>query len=499
MMNPIQAILDQAPVIQPEAPRPLLLMRPPAPCFPIEALPPVLQSATRAIQATSQAPLGLCGQSVLAASALVVQSLVNVETLGGSIKPCSLFFISIAVSGERKSTVDAMALHPIRIHERRLRIMYESEYDTYRIDKLAYDAQVKQIEKDKKTSKDEKRDALNALGLPPPAPLEPILTCEEPTFEGLCRLLQQGQGSLGLFTDEGGAFIGGHAMRDDSHLCTISGLSKLWDGDTIKRIRSGEGNSLISGKRLSAHLMMQPEVAHGFLGNSLNKSQGLLARFLVCQPESTMGSRSFKQTDSSTARGLEAYETHMAELLNKPLAYDPLYRNELKPRTLHLSKDAKQALAGFHDAVEAELGSHGELHHISGFGAKLAEHTARLAGVMTAIQTPDASMVDESTMQNAIALARFYQAEAVRLSTVHEADEGILLAQKLLRWIETKWEHGFVSKACVQGIVPNTLRERKKLNMAFETLVDHGYLIQWEGVVRINNHNRKEAFKIVTH
>ena len=42
----------------------------------------------------------------------------------------------------------------------------------------------------------------------PLPPLKPILTTEEPTYEGLVKLLLVGQPSMGLFSDEGGRFLG---------------------------------------------------------------------------------------------------------------------------------------------------------------------------------------------------------------------------------------------------------------------------------------------------
>ena len=61
----------------------------------------------------TQAPLALCGQSVLAAAALAVQAHHDVLLPGGGRKPLTQLFVSIAESGERKSSVDRAALRPI--------------------------------------------------------------------------------------------------------------------------------------------------------------------------------------------------------------------------------------------------------------------------------------------------------------------------------------------------------------------------------------------------
>jgi Protein of unknown function (DUF3987) len=79
--------------------------------------------------------------------------------------------------------------------------------------------------------------ALDALG--PAPPLEPLMTCPEPTFEGLCKLFAIGQPTLGIFAIEGGQFVGGHGTSDDAKLRTAAGLSKLWDDGETRRVRSG--------------------------------------------------------------------------------------------------------------------------------------------------------------------------------------------------------------------------------------------------------------------
>ncbi|MCX5920772.1 MAG: DUF3987 domain-containing protein, partial [Candidatus Melainabacteria bacterium] len=142
-MKQINTLITETPAVEGEAPRALVLNRPTAPRFPIEAMPNLLKEVIHAIQATTQAPLALCSQSVLAAASLVAQAYINVEVLGGGIKPCSLFCITIAESGERKTTVDNLALKAIKTHEEWLRLQYNLEFKNYNLEKEIYDAQKK--------------------------------------------------------------------------------------------------------------------------------------------------------------------------------------------------------------------------------------------------------------------------------------------------------------------------------------------------------------------
>ncbi len=86
-----------------------------------------------------------------------------------------------------------------------------------------------------KKGKSEERVAaqadLAALGVEPAAPSSPDRVVTEPTFEGLTRLYLNGQPSLGIFSDEGGQFLGGHAMNSDNRQKTLTALNDLWQGN----------------------------------------------------------------------------------------------------------------------------------------------------------------------------------------------------------------------------------------------------------------------------
>ena len=58
---------------------------------------------------------------MLAAFSLAAQAHADVVLPTGSAKPLTLFCVTVAASGERKSSVDELALAPVRRHEAELR------------------------------------------------------------------------------------------------------------------------------------------------------------------------------------------------------------------------------------------------------------------------------------------------------------------------------------------------------------------------------------------
>jgi Protein of unknown function (DUF3987) len=176
-------------------------------------LGPVLGPATSLIRKIIQAPDALCGSSVLAASHLAFQAHADV-VVDGRVSPLSEAFLSVGLTGERKSAVDDAALWPHRKHERVLFDKHEVDKVTYQYDREAYDkARQEAVGRKRSRTVDEKRRALHDLGPPPAPPISPFLLCEDPTFQGLVKLLAVGQPSMGLFSDEGGMFIGGYGAR----------------------------------------------------------------------------------------------------------------------------------------------------------------------------------------------------------------------------------------------------------------------------------------------
>ena len=98
--------------------------------FPAGALGPVLGGMALALhEAAVQAPLSICGTSVLAAAAVSAQGLRDVilPLAGGIAKPLSLYFLIVARSGERKTATDALVLAPVKQRAAELQEEYSAK------------------------------------------------------------------------------------------------------------------------------------------------------------------------------------------------------------------------------------------------------------------------------------------------------------------------------------------------------------------------------------
>jgi hypothetical protein len=200
----VRTIFENADEIKSESPRPLMRELPPSDPFPIEALGSVLAPTARAIHDRVRAPMAICGQAVLAGATLTVQGFANVKLPMGHQKPLSCFFVSVAATGERKSAVDHEALLPVREREADLRKAFAGERLEFENKETAWKKARDEAVKKAKGDRAHVEAALDELGQPPVPPLEPLLVCGEPTFEGLIKLLAVGWPSVGIFAAEGG-------------------------------------------------------------------------------------------------------------------------------------------------------------------------------------------------------------------------------------------------------------------------------------------------------
>ena len=310
--------------------RPLHRELHPAPVFPVEALGP-LRDPAEAIQLATQAPLAICGQSVLAAATLAVQHQRDVELPGGGRKPLTGLFLTVGESGERKSSVDKLALAPVVNMERCWMEQAEAEKASYLNDLEAWKAAREQVKKKHSGNRAALREALNAAGPEPRSPRHPMLTLENITPEGIERHLVEGRPWCGLFSAEGGAVIGGHGFSDDARMRTAALLNDLWDGHPVRRSRAQGGAVFLPGRRCSTHIMMQPVVADELFGDTMLAGMGLMARALVVAPESTAGTRYWRDTPPECRAALDAYNGRIEYLLSRPPVTAPGTEDVLDP------------------------------------------------------------------------------------------------------------------------------------------------------------------------
>ena len=482
--------------------RELLPLRGPEPeaaPYPIAALGKFADAA-QVITDQVQAPAPVVAQSILATASLVAQPHIDVE-IDGREFPVSLFLITVATSGERKTATDKIVLSPIKAYERTLMYSYNENLKDWAAD----------LAKLKVKKKDEYQDVKAIMDHEEKKPKYPMMLTKEPSYEGLVRSLHEGLPSMGLFSDEAGRFIGGYAMSNENMLKTAAGLSEMWDGSEITRTRGADNQIFtLHDRRLAMHLMLQPIVAYEILNNQLLLGQGFLPRCLVVQPQSRIGTRMYVESNTKDHPAVREMERCFKSLVKIELPNKDPDREtgEKSQRNVRLDEDAKRYWIQLHDEFEGKATK--EYEPIQAMTCKAAEQVLRIAASLAFADDPDLRSIPFAAVERAASLMGFYLNEALRIQQVAKEDHRIKLAEKCIEWAfnakdRTVAQHhddeGDVVHVHMQGLLqkgPNPLRTKAKAERILKFLHEHGLakkLLETD----FAGTKRKEAWAIRRH
>jgi putative DNA primase/helicase len=355
--------------------------------YPLAALPCAIRGAVEEVQDAVQAPAEMVASSALAVVSLAAQSLADVSRSRTLPGPCSLYFLTLAESGDRKSTVD-------RLMGRAIHTFQDGQRDAARLTLAAHAADLAAWEAKRDATTDKmdgdaksgnaidghRADLAQIEAEKPRDPRVPRLTYEDVTSEKLGKALATEWPSGGIFSSEGGAVLGGHSMGKDAIGRTLALLNKLWDGAPHIVDRATAPSFAVRGARMTISLQVQPHVLADFLDRDrgLSRGSGFLARFLVAQPMSLQGTRFYKEPGDMPE--LERFSARITELLNDLPQVDP-DRGLVLPM-LEFTPEAKAVWVDSYNAVEGELGSAGDFASIRDAASKAADNIARLAAVL---------------------------------------------------------------------------------------------------------------------
>jgi hypothetical protein len=103
-----------------------------------------------------------------------------------------------------------------------------------------------------------------------------------------------------------------------------------------------------------------------------------------------------------------------------------------------MSDRAKAVWVAFHDETEKAMAPDGALEALRDVAGKAAENAARVAGVLSIVADPDASIIDADAMVAACELMTWYLAEGLRLTGLHRLSAELRNAMRLLEWLQSK-------------------------------------------------------------
>ncbi|WP_185640695.1 DUF3987 domain-containing protein [Burkholderia sp. Bp9142] len=446
--------------------------------YPVESLPPCIRAAVDEVCEFVQAPLPLVASSAIAALSLAIQPHADVKRAERLTGPVGLFMLTIADSGERKSTCDGFFMRAIREYETEQVEACKPAQKDHQADIAAWDAKyngmkerIKGIAKAQKPTAGLEAELRDLEHEKPEPPKIPRLIYADVTPEALAFSLGKQWPSGGVVSAEAGIVFGSHGMGSDSVMRNLAMLNQLWDGNTLQIDRRTSESFAVRGARLTVALQVQEATIRNFFEKSgtLARGMGFWARFLLAWPKSTQGTRLFKEAPESWPY-LAMFNQRIEAILRTPTPMDGVGR--LQPQLLMLSPDAKAEWVAFHDAVEVQLRDGGELFDVRDVASKAADNTARLAALFH-VFSGTTGPIDADSLKQASSIVAWHLSEAKRFFAELVLSDEEINAARLDSWLieqcrtqRTKT----VNKRTAQQFGP--LRDGNVLNAALKALED---------------------------
>lgn len=452
--------------------------------YPIDALPPIMRDAVIEIAEETQAPLAMIAVSALCAASAALQGHINIQRKPGLVGPINIFALVIAMSGERKSTVDRFfaraisqwcseQLEELKPELARHRAALESNNSVKSGIVALIQAATKkgnQKEVERLTAELAEHEAK----LPKPVML-PDMLLEDMTAEALVDRLDKYPVKY-LRTAEGGNLFGGYSMNSQRSMYTLAVLNKAWDGDPINLQRKLSSSASVPNPRLTASIMVQPQTLKKFLREqgAVARDIGFLARFLVCEPASTQGTRFDK--DPTDLVALKIFERQIRKFLNEPLPFD---NGALKPGVVILEGSARKAWTDIYNEFEEGLQAGGPYVGFNDLASKAAEQVARVTAIFASLQYGLGAMPTAEDVWYAGRLIKWHMHDAMRIFSIMEADAGLSDAVELSRWLVEQCKAQGVTQIPrreIQRSGPSSVRSKEELQAAILELIAAGHV-----------------------
>ena len=408
--------------------------------YPINVLPDTIHAAVEEVGGFVKAPVPLVASSAIAALSLAIQAHYDVERANSLHSPTGLFLLTIADSGERKSTCDRFFTKAISDYEeaqveaaRPATKNFDADMDSWEAKRSGIKDKIRSEAKSGKSTSSLEANLRTLEHDKPEPPRIPRILYADATPEALTYSLSKQWPSGGVVSAEAGIVFGSHGMGKDSVMRNLSTLNQLWDGTTLKIDRKTSESFAVRGARLTVALQVQTETLNSFFEKSgtLARGTGFLARFLIAWPESTQGSRPFTEAPEHWPC-LSVFNQQITKILNIPA---PISEDgALMPQILTLTPEAKMAWIEFHDGIEMQLSSGGVLFDVRDVASKIADNATRLAALFHVFES-GVGAISEDAFERASAIVAWHLNESRRFFGEIALPVEMADAARLDRWL----------------------------------------------------------------
>ncbi len=466
--------------------------------YPMDALPGIIGGAIREVVEIVKCPAALAANSALSVLATAAQGVADIQAHKGlKPSPLSLYMLAIGESGERKTSSDnffALVLNDWCVVKMEA---IQTDLKAYKAELVSWNAQKRGLEKAIESTAakgdaanlqkgDEARKKLIFLEQNEPAKVyTPDMVMEDTTPESIAYDLAHKWASIGILTSEAGTVFGGHGMKSDNIAKNLATLNKAWENGTMKISRRSTDSFTVKGARVSMGLSVQPAIIRQYheQNGEAARGSGFFARFLLASPESTIGTRFITveeaQEGAASAPQLNLFYAKLHSLLEQQYINGKSGKFENLP-VLQLSDAAITHWVEYHNNLETEMQTGGDMAEARDIASKSADNAARLAGLFHLFNGGDVlDLITGDTMRAACRLASWHLYESRRFFGEIALPTEDLDAVKLDAWLIADCKAtGNNTVGRNHALQRSNLRKADKLNKALDTLERAGRIRQ---------------------
>jgi hypothetical protein len=409
---------------------------PPAPVeatpFPVAALPEWAQPFVIELARQNQTPVDLPALVAIGAmSAVATQHRSTLKVVGTWVEGPNLYIAVAMPPGAGKSPVMNALIAPVEEAERRNIADKADTRRTLAAQMVTLEKKVKDLTKDLESTDDpgprlieDWKDATQELEDARASIDDGRMLADDTTPEALIALLARNGHTISLISTEGGMFdsLGRYVERGTPP--NLDGLLKIWSGDTVKVDRKSGEPIQLTNPRATVCLTVQPSVVAKVLGNNEFVGRGLVARFMLAQPESYVGRRDMMAVAEVDEAAAKQWHNGIMALYSAG------------QRHMTLDGLALTAFLGFRSHLEERrfIGGDLEAPTLVEFSTKCESSVARLALIFALAD--DADHVSMDHMTRAIRVGHYWVSQMLGLCGDYTASS---LDQRTARFVT--WAH----------------------------------------------------------
>lgn len=443
--------------------------------YPVDAFPPVMRELIQSYHDETLIPIEMIGSTVLAAAAIACQPHINVSLpFSGKPEPCSLYLMTIAESGEGKSTVSNRIMSPFEDFSREMKQKYQNKLTEYRKEFNIWKLEKKVLEREyqKKYKKGEstEQEIFDLNEHDENEPEKPLClnflygdTTPKTIIQGLSEYPV-----AGIILDEAIIFFKGFLKNN------LGLMNNAWDGKRYQLSRANEESYDIH-PCVTLYLMSQSTVLKNYIKKhgEIAKGSGFFSRFLFTKIKSTIGTRPVETNYQRSEEALKSFHDVVNKLLKKQVAH--FYENDLTKKTLELTNGAVNIWRDRQSEIQRKIAPEKEWSHIRDVGSKAGANMLRVAAILQYFSSIDSTKISEIHLESASKIVSWHlhQADVLFSSDISD-DDFEKDVRELYLWIKKRFvQNGWISfpKNDLEKFGPNRLRRKDKLTPVLDQLI----------------------------